>query len=156
MGVGGDVRISAQGLPDGWTVKSITANDRDITDSAISLAGGQNLSVRIVVTDRLTHVNGTVSSRAAGRGGTVVIFPEDAAKWGYPSRFVRAARVNDAGAFEIAGLPPGERYLATALEFFEDGDEQDPEVLERLRANATPFTIGEGERMTLDLRARER
>ncbi len=58
--------------------------------------------------------------------------------------------------FEIAGLPPGERYLATALEFFEDGDEQDPEVLERLRANATPFTIGEGERMTLDLRARER
>jgi hypothetical protein len=156
IGVGGDVRISVQGLPDGWTVKSIVANDRDITDSAISLASGQNLSVRIVVTDRLTHVNGTVSSRAPGRGETVVVFSDDPARWAYPSRFVRAARVDDRGAFEIAGLPPGEQYLATALEFFEEGDEQDPEVLERLRAGATPFALAEGERRSLQLRAQER
>jgi hypothetical protein len=156
IGLSGDVRISVGGLPDDWTVRSIVANDRDITDSTISLANGQDLSVRILVTDRLTYVNGTVSSRAPGRSETVVVFSEDAARWAYPSRFVRAVRVDDRGAFEIAGLPPGERYLATAVEFLEEGDEQDPEVLERLRAGATPFALAEGERRSLQLRALER
>ncbi len=156
IGVAGQVRLTVSGLPEGWAVKSIVTNERDVTDSPIVLAGGEELTVRIVLTDRLTELSGTVISRAPGRSATVVVFAEDPARWGYPSRFVRAARVDDRGSFRIAGLPAGERYLATAVELLEDGDEQDPEILERLRSGATGFTLAEGERRTLQLRAAER
>ncbi len=156
IGVAGPVRLSVEGLPDDWMVTSIVADDTDVTDSPIELTNGQDMTVRIVLTDRITEVSGTVSSRTPPGGQTVVVFAADPARWTYPSRFVRSARVDDRGGFRIAGLPPGERYLAAAVEFLDEGDSQDPEILERLRDGATGFTLGEGGRRTLELRAVER
>jgi hypothetical protein len=85
----------------------------------------------------------------------VVVFAEDAARWTYPSRFVRSERADDRGAFRITGLPPGD-YLAAAVEFLEDGDTQDPEILERLRSRAARFALAEGERRTIELQSVER
>ena len=155
MGAVGPVRLAVEGLPDGWTVKSIDADGTDVTDRPIEVASGRSLTVRVVLSDRLTEVSGSVASRTAPRGQTVVVFAEDATKWSYPSRFVKSVRTDDRGSFTIAGLPPGERYLAAAVEFLEEGAAEDPEVLERLRGGAVPFSLGEGERRTLDLRALE-
>ena len=39
--------------------------------------------------------------------------------------------------FRILGLPPGERYLAVAVEELDEGQEYDPEFL-KPRTDATP------------------
>lgn len=55
-----------------------------------------------------------------------------AAKWTLDSRFVRAARPDQQGQFEIRGLPPGE-YRAIALDYVEEGIWNDPDYLSELR-----------------------
>ena len=153
--VHGRVRLQVEGLPETWMVKSVLADNEDVTDTGIELANGRETTIRIVLTDRIGEVSGTVSSRAPLGAQTVVVFADDPARWGYPSRFVRTARVDERGNFRVAGLPP-ERYLAVAVEFLEEGASQDPEVLERLRRDAIPFTLGEGDRRTVDLRSVDR
>ena len=48
----------------------------------------------------------------------VVAFSPDSSKWGYQTRFVRSARPNQDGRFDLEGLPPGD-YLVAALEYLE-------------------------------------
>lgn len=142
-------------LPSGWTVKTILVNEGDVTDSPISLQLGQEAQARIVLTDRVAAVNGTVALE--GRPSVeVVVFPEDATKWRYPSRYIRAATVDAKGTFRIAGLPAGERYLAIATSYLEDGDEYDPEFLDRVRSGAALFELREAETRALDLTVTER
>jgi hypothetical protein len=105
------------------------------------------------------EITGTVrSDRAPAGGSQVVVFPADDTKWGYASRYVQAARTEPDGTFSIRALPPGDRYLAAALEYLDEGDAENPEFLERLRAEATPFSLRAGERteLTLSLAARPR
>ncbi|MNC88369.1 hypothetical protein D3C83_41770 [compost metagenome] len=80
-----------------------------------------------------------------------MIFPDDATKWTYPSRYVRSVRTDEQGTFRITGLPP-ERYLAVAVDFAEDGEWTDAEFLERIRPEATSFSLADAERRTLELR----
>ena len=67
----------------------------------------------------------------------MVVFADDASRWKWPSRYVRVARADADGRFEIRALPPDQRYLATAIDYLEDGEEQDAQFLERLRNRAT-------------------
>ena len=53
-------------------------------------------------------------------------------------------------AFSVADLPPG-RYLAIAVADHESGEETNPELLQRFRPAATPFTLEEGESRELNL-----
>jgi hypothetical protein len=69
---------------------------------------------------------------------------------------VRTARVDGSGRFSIAGLPANERYYAVAVDYLEDGEEQDSQVLERLRARATTFSLGEAEQRSVVLDPIER
>ncbi len=151
-GIVGPVRFGVEGLPEGWAVRSITIDGRDVTDSLIDLKNGQTASARVVLTDRVTQVTGAVSPRPRMGDARVVVFSDDATKWTYPSRFVTTTRADENGRFRISGLPAGERYLATAVEYLEDGEETDAEFLERMRASATSFTLAEAGRATLDLR----
>jgi len=80
-----------------------------------------------------------------------VVFPDDVARWSYPSRYVRTARANERGHFRISGLPPNERYFAVAVDFLEEGEEQDPQFLERLRSQAMTFSLREGEQRSVYL-----
>jgi hypothetical protein len=137
--------------PDGWMVKAINVNGVDALDAPIDLRGEQDVPVRVVLTDRVTELSGTISSRDSAPGVGIVIFPEDSSKWTLPSRHVRTARANENGTFRIAGLAPGERYLAIALDDLEEGEGDDPELLARLKALATPFSLDDGEKRTLDL-----
>ena len=80
----------------------------------------------------------------------VVIFPDDEKLWGGQSRFVRAARPNQDGAFDVKGLPPA-KYLAVAVDSLETGAQSDPEVLGRLKPRAKSFTLADGRSQTLTL-----
>jgi hypothetical protein len=144
-------------LPDGWTLKSIRANGRDVTDTPLEFRGSEQASVQIVLTNRISELSGTV--KASGQAVTtasVVLFPEDPALWLFPSRRVRMVRVDQTGVFRARSLPPGERYLALAVDYLEQGEFQDPAFLERMKGRATTFALSEGENKTLDLTLVER
>ena len=157
LGVSGPVRVTVDGLPPEWAVKAVMLDGADVTDQPINVRG--NVEVRVVLTDRVTEVNGVVASgpgdaRDASdtRGRYVVVFPADTARWTYPSRFVRSARADAQGRFEIKGLPPNDRYLALAVDYLDQGEAADPQFLERMRSRATPFSLTDGERRTIDVR----
>jgi hypothetical protein len=144
-------------LPEGWIVKSIRANGRDITDSALEFRGSETVAVQVVLTNRISEVSGTV--KASGQPVTtasVVLFPDDPTQWVFPSRRVRMVRVDQTGVFRARSLPPGERYLALAVDYLEQGEFQDPLFLERMKGRATTFSLTEGENKNLDLTLIER
>jgi hypothetical protein len=144
-------------LPQGWVVKSIRANGRDITDTALEFRGSEAANVQVLLTNRISEVSGAV--RANGQpvtAASVVLFPEDAAQWVFPSRRVRTVRVDQNGVFRAPSLPPGERYLAVAVDYLEQGEFQDPLFLERMRGRATAFSLADGENKNVDLTLVER
>ena len=150
--------IRVTGLPQDWMLQSITINSTDVTDRVFDFTGEQELrGARVAVTDRVTEVNGTVASgNQPARDYTVVVFPEDDTKWAFPSRYVRSGRPDQKGLFRIRALPPDERYLAVAVDYVEEGEAGDPEFLERIRASATRFALGEGETKALELKLVQR
>ena len=149
-GMIGPFSLDVIGLPEGWAVSRITVDGNDVTDEAIDLKG-TNATARVVLTDRVTTISGMVQLRRERSGYSVVIFPDDTTRWTYPTRYVRAVRADDQGRFSVRGLPANERYYAVAVDYLEDGEEQDPQFLERLRARAMTFSLGEGEQRSVVL-----
>lgn len=153
-GLAGPRIFRVTNVPAGWVLKAIRHNGTDITDEEVEINPAQPIGgLEVVLTNRTTELSGTVK---AGNDPvtdyTVVIFSDDASKWAAPmSRHVASARPSQTGRFEIKNLPAG-GYYAVALEYIPQGDWNDPEVLERLKAKAERFSLDEGEVKTLDLR----
>jgi hypothetical protein len=150
-GAGGPTRFEVQGVPEGWAVKAIMLDSEDVTDESVDLSGKSGSTLRVIMTDRLTSLNGSVQSDRDIRDHIILVFAEDGTKWTSGSRFVRATRADADGRFEIRGLPPGERYLVAALSYLEDGEEQDRRLLQQLRGRATSVTLGDGEQRSIQL-----
>jgi hypothetical protein len=157
-GLVGALTLRVDNLPAQWMVKSIEVGGTDITDTALDLKGTEDLApARITLTDKITEVNGAVTSDgAAVKGYSVVIFADDEARWSFPTRFVRSARANEQGNFTVRGLPPGASYLAAALSHLEDGETQDPVFLASLKERASSVSFRAGETKTIQLRLIER
>ena len=149
-GVSGQTRVQVNGVPDGWMIKAILLDSDDVTDVAFDLSG-RTANLRVVMTDRVTSLSGTIQSDRNRRDHNVIAFADDPAKWTSPSRFVRTIRADAEGRFQIRGLPPGERYFVAALDYLEAGEEQDRQLLERLRSRGTSVTLGDGEQRSLQL-----
>jgi protocatechuate 3,4-dioxygenase beta subunit len=141
-------------VPDGWTVKAILHDGRDIGDAPIEMKSGETITaVQVVVSSRVTTVSGQLldSKGAPLVDGTVIVFAEDAAKWMDDSRWVRAVRPDQQGQYQIKGLPPGD-YLAVAVEYVEEGAWNDPEYLDSLRRHGQRITLGDAESRVLSLK----
>ena len=155
---GGPVSIEVGNVPAGWMVKSISLDGTEIGDEPVDLGSGLR-QVQVMLTDRVSAVSGVVVDRN-GRtlpNYAVVIFPRDPTRWQPSSRFILAARSNNAGQFRIEAVPPGE-YLAVAvtalsMNAWVNPDWTNPDVLARLRTGAERLRIGEGERLTISIRA---
>ena len=147
--------IRVNGLPQEWTLKSVTLNGMDVTDSALEFRGSaQTSGLQIVVTDKVSDLNGKVTTAKGDitRDYTVVVFADDPAKWAFPSRFVKTARADQQGQFRIKALPADARYLAVAVDYLEDGEGGDPQFLEQIKDRATRFSLTDGESKALDLK----
>jgi len=99
----------------GWTLKAVTIDGRDITDTSIALRAGETLErVQVTFTDRITELNGTLTTTqgAPATEYTVLAFSTDRAFWQPQSRHIMTARPDQNGKFRIRGLPPGSYYLA--------------------------------------------
>jgi hypothetical protein len=151
-GLIGPYHIDVEGLPAGWAVDSIDVAGQPAADTLVELGGVEQATARIVLTNQGTLVTGMVRRDPARTlDVSVIVFPEDEKRWGYPSRFVRAVRADAQGAFRIDGLPADARYLALAVEQLDEGDVDDPEVLQRLKPLAAALSLAAGERKTLEL-----
>lgn len=160
----GPARVAVT-APDGWMVKSIVHDGRDIIDTPVQLRHGEQWSdVQVLLTDRVTSVSGElIDDKGARRTeGTVIVFAAESAKWFEESRFVRTARLDRQGRYEIKGLPAG-NYLAVGMDFIEEyrhdfrneasgGAWSDPEYLESLRRYAQKLSLRAGESQTLSLK----
>jgi hypothetical protein len=134
----------------GWMVKRIEINGRESADGTLDVAPGvTTAAVRVVLTDRVAEVSGTVSLGGAARAG-VVIFPADASKWTYPSPYVKSTRTDANGRFTLSGLPV-ERYHIVAVSYLEEFEFHDPEFLKQMIKSATDVRLAEGERRAVVL-----
>lgn len=154
----GPVLIRPMRSPSGYVLKSVFLNGQDVTDTGIAFKPGDTIAgVQVVFTTKASSVSGSVTDGVTdGKGQpvtdyVVIIFAEDSAKWGFMSRFIAMARPDQQGAFQVKQLPPG-RYLAIAVDYIEDGEQTNPETLERLRGAATGFELGEGDQRALALK----
>jgi hypothetical protein len=154
----GPLSLRVENLPQQWMVKSIMLGSTDVTDGTFDLRGSEQIAnARIVLTDRLSEVNGTVKARnEAAKDSNVIVFAEDAALWTFPTRYVRTSRTDAQGRFTLRGLPPGANYLVAAVDSLEEGEWQDPEFLERLRQAASRVSFREGETKTVSLELLQR
>jgi protocatechuate 3,4-dioxygenase beta subunit len=139
-----------------WTVKRITRNGIDITDTPQDFRSTNVEDVEVVLTPKITRLTGGVSDAKGPIGDcAVVAFSTDPTKWVDRSRFVMLTRSTLQGRFELRGLPP-EEYLAIALPRIVQSEWEDPDFLQQLRAEATTFTLGEGDSRVLDLKLKKR
>ena len=154
----GSLALRVDNLPQQWTVKSIVVGSTDVTDGHFEVRPTDQITnARIVLTDRLSEVNGTVKARnQAAKDSNVIVFAEDAALWTFPTRYVRLSRADAQGRFTLRGLPPGANYLVAAVDYLEEGEWQDPEFLERLRDDASRISFREGETKTVGLELLQR
>ena len=128
-----------------WWLKSITMNGRDVTDEPIDFSRG-DVMLDITMTNRMASVRGSVSwnRTASRRRPSVIIFPDDDTRWMRGSRAIGASEVDEAGRFDVRGMPAGDRYLAVAVDGAARSVLAQPEMLQALRALATPLRIDDG------------
>ena len=147
------VRVAAP-LP-GWTLKSVTAEGRDISETPLDLRTADVNNVVITFTDRPTQLTGV----AHGEDGSpdsdalVVVFPADQNAWsdyGPNPRRIRSTHAARNGAYRFMGLPPGDYYVAA---IHEDATAwQDPRVLETLARGASQIRLADGETQSQDVK----
>ena len=148
------VLIRAQ-APQGWTMKSVIVNGDDITDMPTEFPAGQTVNgMQIVLSKKVTSLTGQVTDSRGNPvlDATIVVFPSDEKLWTYQSRFIKAARPDQDGKFQVTGLPGPERYLAVALQGLEDGQAGDPEFLAAIKELAARVELGEGESKSVDVK----
>jgi hypothetical protein len=151
--------LGLDGLPRGWSLKSVSAAERDVSDSPLELESADLGNVVIILTDRPASLSGTIDVGSAGSRDNVVVvlFPTDPKAWtdtGANPRRLRRRNMTPSGAYEMSNLLAGEYYVAaTTEEAIEDFP--DPALLERLAGVAARVQVGAGEKPVQHLRIQE-
>jgi hypothetical protein len=144
-----------QGQNLGWYLKAVLFEGTDVTDTGIDFAPGRSYDgIQVVFSRKTTDLSGLVTDDR-GRpvlDATVVVFPVNRDRWLYQSRFVRTARPDTNGRYNIKSLPPAEDYLIVAVQNLEQGQGSDPDFLARARDEAKGFSLSEGETKSVDVR----
>ena len=140
---------------DGWSLKSVMADDRDVLDFPLEITRTDVTGILITLTDRVAEITGTVVDSRGDPASdySVVLFAADHRYWTPGSRRMRLTRVDAGGRFTFRGMPAGEYRLAPLLDY-DTGDWSAPAVLQGLESVSTPLWLGEGEKRTVSLRVR--
>jgi hypothetical protein len=151
----GAQRIAVGPLAPGWGVKEIAYDGKDYADLPIDVRNGQKIDgMTIVITSKLPTLTGRLTDdKGQPAEGTVVLFPDDAAKWSEQSRLVKTARPDPSGGFEIRLVPPGD-YLIASLDYVQAGAWDDPDFLKGLQDRATKVAVREGTGASVNLTLR--
>jgi hypothetical protein len=157
-GLAGTRLLRAMGLPSGWILKAVRVNGAEITDTGVEFKPGEVVTgLEIVATQKTTEVTGTVKTAGGelAKNFTLVVFSDQPQLWIVPSgRYVTGIRPDQEGRFQLKNMPPG-GYFAAAVEYIPQGEWGDPDVLERLKTQATRFSLTEGGTKSLDLKLQQ-
>jgi hypothetical protein len=150
------IRPNGGGGLRGWTLKSVTVDGRDVTDTPIAVRSGQKIrNVTLTFFDRVSEIDGSITD-AQGNAVTeytVLAFSTDPSVWRAQSRQIMTARPDQTGMFKIRGLPSGEYYLVT-VDPSEQGEWFEPSYLDQHRAGALRVTLSDGDVKTQDFHIR--
>ena len=153
---GGRYYVRVPNSPSGWMFKSATAGGRDVADTPMTVLA-DTLDVVVTFTNRWSGVHGFVqNAQGPDPSAAVLVFPTDSSTWlssGAHPRRVRMVRPGRTGDYSL-NLPPGEYYVI-AVPDAQAADWGDHEFLDTLSRAATRIDIGEGERISRDLRTRD-
>jgi len=130
-----------------WFFKSLLLDGRDVTDTGIDFQSGRVVeNIDVVYTRKVTRFSGELSDArgAVPEGAWVVLLPGDESKWTPRSRYVRATRPGEKGAFRMTAVPFDD-YVIVGVTGLEDGQWADPDFLRAVRDLGTRISIGEGE-----------
>jgi protocatechuate 3,4-dioxygenase beta subunit len=156
-GLQGPRRLRLLRAPAGFALKAILSNGSDVSDAALPFGRpDQSLDgVEVVLTPHVTEIAGSVTDARAQpfNHAAIVAFAVDPSLRYSLSRFVGTAATDHEGRYRLEGLPPGEYYVAAA-DRRRNVDVEDPDFLESLTADAARVTLGEGQHVSLALRAR--
>jgi len=150
-----DRRLIRAIAPPGWYLKSVFHNGDDVTDIGVEFFPGRSVEgLQVVLTQKTTDLSGLVTDdrNRPVLDATVVIFSANRDRWVFASRYMRTARPDTEGRYNIRTLPPGEDYLIIAVQNLESGQGGDPEFLARAREEARPLTLTEGETKAFDVK----
>ena len=148
------VRVSA---PAGWHLKRILHDGQDVTDAPLAFEPGSQLSgLRVVLTQSAASVSGSVRDDrgAAVLDATVVVFPDDETLWRPQSRFIRTARPDTSGRFEMTGLPAPRATASWRCRRSRTARPRTPSSSRSIRDRAERLALAEGEAKTMELRLR--
>lgn len=138
----------------GWSLRSVTVNGRDVTNTPVDLRAGEKADVVLVFSKRMTFIEGVVAGFKPGESLRVVYFPADPRHWidyGRWSDRIQTSSATSDGTFTIY-LPPGDYFfLATASDL--GGTWQEAGNLRRLSGFAERVTLTEGDQLKFSLRA---
>jgi hypothetical protein len=161
-GVNGPRRLQLTRVPAGWTLKEVRVNRIDATDRPIAFGRREQslTDVDLVLTDRVSELVGTIAddNDAPLPGAYVVVFPTNRDRWYPRSRYMRTAATGDDGVFTVTGLPFGSYYAAAMARLPAEGADawQDPVYLESLITRSRSVTIGDGDKVSVNLRIASR
>ena len=134
-------RFTVSPLPSGWAIKGLEHDGQDVADAGLTINPSQRAEVTIVLSNQMAMLAGTLrDERSQPVSGTLIVFPDDSAKWREGSRLVRTTRPDQTGHFELKLLPPGS-YFVAAVDYVQDGEWNDPEYLRGLQDTATRVTL---------------
>jgi hypothetical protein len=138
-----------------WVLNSVLSGGRDVTDTPLEIGANQNVADLVVTfTDRVTELSGRLLD-GAGRPAPeyyVLVFGANPQHWRQGSRWLRPpTRPGSDGRFSLAGLPPGDYYLA-ALPEFEQSEWHTPAFLQEVVPGAIRLSLAEGEQKVQDIR----
>jgi protocatechuate 3,4-dioxygenase beta subunit len=150
-----DTRLFRVNAPQGWALKQVLLDGQDITDTPLDFTQGQSVAgLQIVLSQKQTMLSGSITD-ARGQlatDATVVVFPADETLWYFQSRYIRAARPDQQGRYEIRGLPAYDDYLITVVQGLEDGQAGDPEFLSGIKGTASKLALNDGETKAADVK----
>jgi hypothetical protein len=147
----GKYRMTATLGPSGpkpvWTMKSAIISGRDASDLPTDIR--ENVTEAVVTLgDRTTELSGLLQDGAGAPSPeySLVVFSADKRYWTRNSRRMKGPiRPGADGRFSVAGLPPGDYFLAAVTDV--DATElNDNALLEQLAAAAVRITLAEGEK----------
>jgi hypothetical protein len=142
----GSNRLTVSPLPEGWAIRQIDQNGRDIASQPFDTQGQTLENATVILTNRFSTVTASLqdSKGAPTTEGILVLFPEDTSQWVDDLRMIRTGRPGMSGAITLRAVRPG-LYLAAAVPSATNSELADPEFLESLRAQGKRVTINENE-----------
>jgi hypothetical protein len=148
----GSNRLTIAPLPEGWAIRQIDQNGRDLASEPFDPQGQTLDGATIVITHRFPTLTATLHDDAgAPRGdGIFVLFPDEPSQWADDLRLIRTGRPSQTGVVTLRSVRPG-MYLAAAVDSATTSDLADPEFLESLRTQAKRVTVNENEAGQVDV-----